>query len=97
MGKYITNDDRREIERLWKAGGSAKSIAEKIGVSNVTILRELERGYDGTAIGYGRTGYSADIAIRDAAAKQASWDAGRRKARERRLLRRDTIPERKAE
>ena len=87
MAKRITNDDRREIERLWKTGSSAKSIAERIGVSHITILRELERGYDNTAIGYGRTGYSAAIAIRDAEYKQSLMDAGRRKARERRLLR----------
>lgn len=84
--KYITAEDRYRIESLWKVGKSAKDIAALIGVSYAALMRELERGYDGTALGYGRTGYSADLAELDALKKQAIKDAARKKSRKRHLV-----------
>ena len=88
MAKHITNDDRHVIESMWRAGDSCERIADRIGVSYSSMAREIKRGFDGTALSPGRCGYSAAVAIRDAEYKQSLMDAGRRKARERRLLRR---------
>ena len=89
MAKHITNDDRHVIECMWRAGATCEKIADKIGVSYSSMSREIKRGFDGTALSPGRCGYSAAVAIRDAEYKQSLMDAGRRKARERRLLRRE--------
>ena len=97
MGKRITNEDRHVIERLWRSGASRERIADAIGVSYCCVTREIKRGFDGTALSPGRCGYSATIAIQDAEYKRSLTDAGRRKARERRLLRREAPNQRKVQ
>lgn len=62
----ITASERRTIERMWRDGATIKKISEVVGVTASALYRELKRGYDGTALGYGRSGYSAEIANKDA-------------------------------
>ena len=80
----ITASDRRTIERMWRDGATIKEISEVVGVTASALYRELKRGYDGTALGYGRSGYSAEIANEDAERRMAVALEARRRPRRRR-------------
>ena len=67
----ITASNRHTIERMWRDGATIKEISEVVGVTASALYRELKRGYDGTALGYGRSGYSAEIANEDAERRMA--------------------------
>lgn len=90
MKRYtcITNKDRKIIEELWKNGHTPKDIADKIGVSHSTICRELKRGFDGTALEAGRCGYSAEVAIKDAALCETRKQEARHRERKQSVRRR---------
>ncbi len=61
--RYLTLADRQEIERLYQSEARFADIADSIGVSTVTIYREIENGSTGKDE-YGRPIYSADAAER---------------------------------
>ena len=42
--RYLTNDDRLLIEKLYTCGIAPSDIASVVGVSLATIYRELPRG-----------------------------------------------------
>lgn len=42
--KYLTYEDRKKIEELYKEGNRVVTIAEVIGCHRVTIYNELKRG-----------------------------------------------------
>ena len=77
----ITASDRRTIERMWRDGATIKEISEVVGVTASALYRELKRGYDGTALGYGRSGYSAEIANEDAERRILSTKRTRTRSR----------------
>ena len=60
--RYLTYEDRKSIEALYKAGESLVDIASELGVHLATIYREMTRGGTGELDGNGRSGYSAEIA-----------------------------------
>lgn len=59
---YLTYDDRRKIDRLYREGVSIPDIAGSLGVHLSTIYRELARGETGELDNNGRSAYSADRA-----------------------------------
>jgi IS30 family transposase len=60
--RYLTYEDRKSIENLYKSGESLVEIASELGVHLATIYREMTRGKTGELDGNGRSGYSAEIA-----------------------------------
>ena len=59
--RYLTYEDRKQLEALYYEGRDLPEIAAALGVHLATIYRELLRGdtgYDGVR------GYSADLAQR---------------------------------
>ena len=44
--KHISKKERRKIEKLTQPGSSNKRIAEELGWSASTIVRELKRNYE---------------------------------------------------
>lgn len=81
--KYLTFDDRKCLEELYRSGERIVVIASTLGVCFATIYRELKRGYTGSNDNNMRPGYSARIAE---AALQYSFRArGRKETREKRL------------
>ena len=57
--RYLTNDDRLLIEKLYTRGIAPSDIASVVGVSLATIYRELPRGYTDERFPGGRKVYSA--------------------------------------
>ena len=43
--KHISKEERRKIDKLTQTGSSNKGIAEELGWSASTIVRELKRNY----------------------------------------------------
>lgn len=76
-GKYLTLDDRREIERLYAADKKPSEIAEIIGVTPATIYRELKRGATGGLNDHFCPAYSAESA--ENAVRRSIRNRGRRK------------------
>lgn len=74
----LTIAQRREIERLYAAGGTPREIAEAIGVTVATIYRELQRGATGEFDELYRPAYSADVAER--AVRSSMRNRGRRRS-----------------
>lgn len=60
--RYLTFEDRKNIEALYGANTSLVEIASKLGVHLATIYREIARGSTGELDNNGRSGYSAGIA-----------------------------------
>lgn len=60
--RYLTYEDRKNIEALYGAGESLADIASELGVHLATIYREMARGGTGELDGNGRNGYSAGLA-----------------------------------
>ena len=83
----ISDNDRVEIEQMWKAGATVNEIADALGTGRGAIYNELRRGFDGTALSAGRCGYSAAVGIEAARAGALRKDAARRRPR-RRVVRR---------
>lgn len=57
--RYLTNDDRLLIEKLYTRGIAPSDIASVVGVSLATIYKELPRGYADERFPGGRKVYSA--------------------------------------
>lgn len=66
MGTYAyrTYQERREIQKMYEKGATAKELADKFDVSVQTVYSELQRGYDGTRLPDMRKRYDADLAQR---------------------------------
>ena len=60
--RYLTFDDRKQLEKLYGSGERIVVIASRLGVCFATIYRELKRGYTGSNDDNMRPGYSAEIA-----------------------------------
>ena len=65
--RYLTNDDRLLIEKLYTRGIAPSDIASVVGVSLATIYRELPRGYTDERFPGGRKVYSR-LSIRTSSA-----------------------------
>lgn len=65
---YMTFEQRRKIEKLYKGGARAVDIAAKTGRSVAAIYQELKRGYTGELDQNKRPAYSADLAQTNAQA-----------------------------
>lgn len=60
--QYLTFEDRKRLEALYKDNKSPADIAAELGVHLATIYRELKRGGTGKLDKNGRNGYKAKIA-----------------------------------
>lgn len=60
--RYLTFDDRKRIEQLWRDGATPKEIAEKLGVHFTTVYAELKRGNNGRTYEDYRSVYDATLA-----------------------------------
>lgn len=60
--KYLSLEDRRQIETMYCEGSDAKQISAQVGASPSTIYRELQRGSTGKTDHNLRPGYSAEVA-----------------------------------
>lgn len=59
--RYLTYEDRKNLEALYADGESLTYIASKLGVHLATVYRELTRGGTGELDNNGRCGYSAEL------------------------------------
>lgn len=62
--KYISLENRQEIEKRYGAGAKPVDIARALGIHPATIYRELARGDTGQLDRYQRREYSAELAQR---------------------------------
>lgn len=60
--RYLTFEDRHNIERLYSQGEGLADIAHSLGVHISTIYREMSRGNTGELDKNGREGYSSELA-----------------------------------
>ncbi len=60
--RYLTFEDRKRLETLYKQGEKLSIIANSLGVHLATIYRELIRGDTGETDENGRNEYSAELA-----------------------------------
>lgn len=60
--RYLTFEDRKRLETLYKQGEKLSTIANSLGVHLATIYRELIRGDTGEIDENGRNEYSAKLA-----------------------------------
>jgi IS30 family transposase len=62
--KYLTLEDRHEIERRYGAGDRPADIARSLEIHPATIYREIAKGDTGKLDKYQRPEYSAELAQR---------------------------------
>ena len=60
--RYLTFDDRQQIEAWHARGDRPLEIAARLGVHTATIYHELQRGYTGEVDAAQREVYSAEQA-----------------------------------
>lgn len=60
--KYLTHEQRLQIEKWYKAGERPVDIAARLGIHTATIYHELQKGYTGRLDKNQRNEYSADKA-----------------------------------
>ena len=60
--RYLTFEDRRNIEGWYARGDRPLEIAARLGVHTATIYHELQRGHTGKLDGNQREEYSAELA-----------------------------------
>ena len=77
--RYLTQEDRRELEVLYAGGVCLTDIAAKLGVHLATVYRELARGDTGQLDKNGRGGYSAALG------QKRVRDSFKRRGKKRRL------------
>lgn len=73
----MTFPDRKIISGMYASGERVEDIASKVGVSSVTIYRELDRGATGALDDNQRPVYDEQLA--DSNAKEAMRRRGRRR------------------
>lgn len=78
--RYLTFDDRKEIEKRYSAGDRPADIALHVGVHVATIYHEIEKGYTGRSLADMRPEYSAEAAQR---ATQANFKSRGRRGQKR--------------
>lgn len=64
MYRWISQDERRKIEKAYQSGEAIDAIAKSLGRNRTTIYNEIRRGDTGEMDENGRQGYSAEIAQR---------------------------------
>ena len=62
--KYLTYEDRKQIEKMYGAGERPADIALELKVHTATIYNELKRGYTDEEDKNLRPRYSAEVAQR---------------------------------
>ena len=62
--RYLSYDQRKEIEKLYESGAEVIEIANTVGVNPATIYRELKRGETEELDRNGRAAYSAELGQR---------------------------------
>lgn len=60
--RYLSFQDRRNIEKWYGAGDRPLEIAARLGVHTATIYHELQRGGTGELDRNKRQGYNAELA-----------------------------------
>jgi IS30 family transposase len=60
--RYLTYEDRQNIEAWYKSGDRPFEIAARLGVHTATIYHELQRGYTGERDTNQRPAYCAELA-----------------------------------
>lgn len=60
--KYLTHEQRLQIEKWYKAGERPADIAARLGIHTATIYHELQKGFTGRLDNNQRNEYSADKA-----------------------------------
>ena len=78
--RYLTFEDRKQIERLWSEGATPKEIACTLGVHFTTVYDELKRGDTGQVYADFRNVYDASLA------QQTVKDSLKRKGRHRQAV-----------
>lgn len=59
--RYMSYDQRKELETMYAANAEINDIAARLGVNHVTVYRELKRGKTGELDKNGRMAYSAEL------------------------------------
>ncbi len=62
--RYLSYNQRKEIEKLYASGAEVIEIADAIRVNPATIYRELKRGETEELDRNGRASYSAELGQR---------------------------------
>lgn len=59
--RYMSYDQRKELEAMYAANAEINDIAARLGVNHVTVYRELKRGETGELDKNERMAYSAEL------------------------------------